>query len=165
MAEVESRYAITAEWAKRKAKLLVELAGGKTALQHMHALDAVATGCGFRDWRELGAFIARVEAEGAEAAGVTPQMLADNVQVDEPTLIARMRNQEAAVRKYIKCSPGQIATIVRKWGLSDYTQKHGAPFSAHPTSEPGTADSTPQPSPTVSVTYRKHRTAQGSDAD
>jgi hypothetical protein len=164
MAEVESRYAITAEWAKRKAKLLVDLAGGKTALQHVHALDAVAR-VADSGWNALGTFIARVEADGAEATGVTPQMLADNVQVDEPTLIARMRSQEAAVRKYIECSPGQIATIVRKWGLSDYTQKHGAPFSAHPSSGPGTAGSTPQPSPTGSVTYRKHRTAQGSDAD
>jgi hypothetical protein len=170
MAEVESpgakgQYAITAEWAKRKAKLLVELAGGKTALQHMHALDAVAMGCGFRDWRELGGFIARVEAEGTEAAGVTQTMLADNLHVDEPTLAARMRNQEAAVRKYVKCSPGQVATIVRKWSLTDYAQKHGARTSVAPSPEPRATDSTLAPSQAVVVAYRKRRAAHNSDTD
>jgi hypothetical protein len=165
MAEVERRYAITAEWAKRKARLLVELAGGKTALQHMHALDAVAMGCGFRDWRELGGFIARVEAEGPETAGVTHSMLADNLHVDEPVLAARMHNQETAVWKYIKCPPGRVATIVRKWSLTDYAQKHGAPGSVDPSPEPGAADSTLPASPAVAVTYRRRRAAQGSDTD
>jgi hypothetical protein len=163
MAEVESRYAITAEWAKRKAKLLVELAGGKAVLQHMHALDAVAIGCGFPDWRALNAFITRVEAGGPDDVDVTPPMLADNLHVDEPTLVARMHNQETAVGKYVKCSPGQVATIVRKWSLTDYTQKHGVSTPADHSPDPGANDSTPQFSPAVGVSYRKRRAAQRGD--
>jgi hypothetical protein len=120
-----AQYVISSEGAQQKAQLLMELAGGKSALKYSHALEAVALGCGFPGWRELRAVIVRVEAGQASELGITPLMLADDLHVDDATLVTRLRNQLRAVRQYITCTPSKAQSLVKLWSLSDYSQAHG----------------------------------------
>lgn len=120
-----AQYVISSEWAKQKAQLLIELAGGKGALKYNHALDAVAIGCGFPDWPTLQTIIVRLEAGAAHELDITPMMLADDLHVDDVTHVARLRNQLKAVKKYIACTPSRARTLVKLWALSDYSQPHG----------------------------------------
>jgi hypothetical protein len=120
-----AQYVISSEWAKQKAQLLIELAGGNGALKYSHALDAVAIGCGFPDWQILQNIIVRLEAGAAHELDITPMMLADDLHVDDATHVARLRNQLKAIKKYIACTPSKASTLVKLWALSDYSQPHG----------------------------------------
>ena len=114
----EARYLISASNAKEKAALFQELAGGKSVLRYNDALNAVAVGCGFEEWRELVVILAKLEAGEAYSLNVSPRMLADDLHVDEETLRARRANQVDAVRQFMTCSLARAEELVSRWALT-----------------------------------------------
>jgi hypothetical protein len=123
----KARYLISSETAQRKAELLQELAGGRNALRINQALEAVALGCGFDEWRELVATTAKLEAGEANTLGISALMLADDQHVDAQTLSARRALQLEAVRGVITCSHARAKELVAQWALSGMPQDPDAP--------------------------------------
>ncbi|SAL62168.1 hypothetical protein AWB68_03260 [Caballeronia choica] len=116
--KAKARYLISSETAQEKAELLQKLAGGKNALRINQALETVALGCGFDEWRELVAITAKLEAGEAYSLGVSALMLADDQHVDAETLLARRALQLEAVRGVITCSYARARELAMQWALS-----------------------------------------------
>ncbi|SAL44953.1 hypothetical protein AWB74_01911 [Caballeronia arvi] len=117
----KARYLISSETAEEKAGLLRELAGGKNALRLNQALEAVAFGCGFNEWRELVVINAKLEAGEANSLGISALMLADDQHVDADTLSARHALQLEAIRGVITCSSARAQELMMQWALSRST--------------------------------------------
>ncbi|SAK82167.1 hypothetical protein AWB79_05440 [Caballeronia hypogeia] len=109
------RFAIPESIAKAKARLLVELAGGKDALNYLHALEATAQGCGFKGWRDLKRFY---EQRAIEKAALPEEMLAYDRDVSDEVRSSRLQNQRSAVQRYLKCEQKRATEFVRIWGLT-----------------------------------------------
>ncbi|SAK57437.1 hypothetical protein AWB75_02220 [Caballeronia catudaia] len=120
----KARYLISSRTAEEKAGFLQELAGGKNALRLNQALEAVAFGCGFNEWRELVAINAKLEAGEANSLGISALMLANDQHVDADTLSARHALQMEAVRGVITCSHARAHELMMQWALSRST--HGS---------------------------------------
>jgi hypothetical protein len=109
------RFAISESIAKAKARLLVELAGGKDELNYLHALEATAQGCGFKGWRALKRFY---EQRAAEDAALPEELLAYDKDVSDEVRASRLQNQRSAVQRYLKCEQERATVLVRVWGLT-----------------------------------------------
>lgn len=171
-----ARYRISPSQAKAKARLLMELAGGKSVLPYCHALEAVALGCGFPDWHSLSTDLEQRKDGGVPPGPKEAPLLMDDLHIDSATRAARLKNQLEAVRKFIDCTPAKAEKLVRLWSLSDYSQTSDRPIprQPHPKSRrdtplpefsPSAAKLVPEPAltpapPAVSVTYRKRRAVE-----
>ncbi|SAL88816.1 hypothetical protein AWB74_08748 [Caballeronia arvi] len=122
------RFAIPESIAKAKARLLVELAGGKDELNYLHALEATAQGCGFKGWRALKRFY---EQRATEDASLPEELLAHDKDVSDEVRWSRLQNQRSAVQRYLKCEQERATELVRVWGLTSSTSSSKRKLEAH----------------------------------
>jgi hypothetical protein len=113
--KTDARFAISETVAKAKARMLVELAGGKKSLNYAHALEATALGCGFPGWREYRSFN---EKRASDESIVSEQMLAYDQQVDSDVRSTRVRSQRTAIQKYLECSAERAVQVAQQWALT-----------------------------------------------
>jgi hypothetical protein len=113
--DIGACFAIAENTAKAKARMLVELAGGKDNLNYMYALEATAQGCGFKSWRELKRFY---EQRATEEVLLPEGMSTHDEDASDEVRSSRLHNQHKAVVRYLKCEQEQATELVRAWGLT-----------------------------------------------
>lgn len=130
------RFAITESIAKAKARLLVELAGGRDNLNYLYALEATARGCGFNGWRELKRFY---EQRAIAEVALPETMSTHDEDVSDGVRSTRHHNQRNAVQRCLKCEQERATELVRAWGLtsSPPTGSSKRKQEAHSTSRRG----------------------------